>query len=128
VTAELLMTPPGSDTSSDVARVVEATRHLHDFRTGFATTLETLALRSTEYMPEHGKAHLEAMLRVLGAERAQRLAERLYRIASDITAGWQPHVDIDDATEALHRVIHEAVNAVMAELYRDACVCREATR
>lgn len=128
MSTELLMTPPGSDTSSDVARVVAATRHLHWFRTGFAEALEQLALRATEYMPDNGKAHLEPMLRILGDEASGRFGERLYRIAADVTAGWQPHLDSDRATESLHQVIHEAVNAVMAELYRDSCICREVTR
>lgn len=108
--------------------VVEATRHLNWFRTGYAQALEALAMRATEYMPDNGKAHLEPMLRSLGTERSERFAERLYRIAADITAGWQPHVDVDTATETLHAVIHEATNAVMAELYRDACVCRDGVR
>lgn len=128
MSTELLSSAQGYDTSPDVARVVDATRHLHDFRTGFAKTLETLAMRATEYMPEHGKDSLEPMLRALGAERSARLAERLYRIASDVTAGWQPNVDVDEATETLHRVIHEATNAVMAELYRDTCICRDGVR
>lgn len=128
MSTELLSSPPGSDTSTDVARVVEATRHLADFRTGYAKTLETLAMRATEYMPEHGKEQLEPMLRALGTERAQRFAERLYRIASDITAGWQPDVDPVRSAEILRHVIHEAAVAVMAELYRDTCVCREVAR
>ncbi len=128
MSTQLASIAEGYDTSPDVARVVEATRHLNAFRTGYAKTLETLAIRATEYMPEHGKEQLEPMLRALGADRAQRLAERLYRIASDVTAGWQPGVDVDEATETLHRVIHEVTNAVMAELYRDTCICREVTR
>ena len=115
----------GYDIPSDVERVVAATRHLHDFRSGLAATLETLALRAAEYMPDNGKAQLEPLLRILGTEASERFAERLYRVASDITAGWQPHIDIDEATETLHAVIHEAVNAVMAELYRDAQICRD---
>lgn len=111
-----------------VADVVEATRHLHDFREGLAEALEVQAMRATEYMPDNGKAQLEPLLRALGGERSQRFAERMYRIASDLTAGWQPNVDPDKALETLHAVIHEAVNAVMEELYRDACVCREVAR
>lgn len=128
MSTELLSSPQGYDTSPDVARVVDATRHLHAFRTGFAEALEALALRSTEYMPDNGKAHLEPMLRSLGDERSERFAERLYRIASDVTAGWQPHLDPRVSAETLHQVIHEATNAVMAELYRDTCICLDVTR
>lgn len=128
MTTELLMTPSGSDTSFDVAAVVMATKHLHDFRTGQAEALELAALRATEYMPAAGKAKIEPHLRGLGAEAADRFAERLYRIASDITGGWHPHVDVERATETLHAVIHEAINAVMEGLYRDACVCRQAAK
>jgi hypothetical protein len=120
--------PP--DETSDVARVVEATRHLHEFRMGFAKTLETLALRATEYMPDNGKEQIEPMLAVLGTQRAHRLAERLYRIASDVTAGYRPDVDPDRAAETLRHVAHEAVVEVMAELYRDTrtCICSEVAR
>ena len=107
----------------DVEAVVEATRHLHDFRAGYAEALEALALRATEYMPDNGRAHLEPLLRVLGGERSGRYADRLYRIASDITAGYQPNVDIAESTETLHAVIHEVVNAVMDEIYRGSRCC-----
>ncbi len=125
MSTELLSSPQGYDTSPDVARVVEATRRLYAFRSGFSEALEALALRSTEYMPDNGRAHLEPMLRVLGDDRSGRFAERLYRIASDVTGGWQPHIDPGSSLETLHQVIHEVTNAVMAELYRDTCICRD---
>lgn len=128
MTGQSLIVQPGYDKTPEYLRIVDAARHLNGFRTGYGEALEALALRATEYVPDNGKAHLEPMLRSLGVERSGRFAERLYRIASDITAGWQPHVDIDKAVEALHAVIHEATNAVMAELYRDTCVCRDVTR
>ena len=125
MSTELLSVEPGYDSSTAVERVVEASRRLHDFRTGLAEILEAVSTRACEYMPDHGKQTIEPLLRVLGVDRSQRFAERLYRIASDITAGWQPHIDPDRSTETLHQVIHEAVNAVMAELYRDTCLCLE---
>lgn len=117
------------DLAADVAAVVEATRHLHDFREGLAEALETLAMRAPEYMPDNGKATLLPLLQVLGTERSHRFADRLYRIASDLSAGYQPHVNIDRTMETLHAVIHEAVNAIMAEIYRGVrCCCGEASR
>ena|SRR5688572_33248973 len=126
MSTELLMTPPGSDTSSDVERVVEATRHLHRFRQGFAELLVRIAEESTQFLHDNAIAHIEPALRILGDARAERMAQRLYRIASDVTSG-DPQRDPDIAALCLRKVADEAAHAVADEFHRDSCICREVT-
>lgn len=118
----------GYDISSDVERVVAASRHLHDFRTGYAVILERLACMATQFTLPGALESLEPALRILGSGEATRFGERLYRIASDVTHGWDPEIDSDKAAETLHAVVHDAVNKIMAELYADSCICRDSTK
>jgi hypothetical protein len=118
----------GYDTSPDDARVVEATRHLHDFRGGYAEALERIAEDSIGLMPAAAHQELEPLLRILGPERAHRFCERidhLARAASGDEAFFAPSMD---ARITLRKVCQEAAHAVADEFHKDSCICREVGR
>jgi hypothetical protein len=126
-TWQLLREAPGSDTSSDVERVVEATRHLHAFREGYAHALEWMAEHAAEnWQEKQAIQFLEPMLRILGESRANRMAVRLYRIACDVTTD-DLRIDKDIALLCMGKVAAEAAHAVADEFHRDSCICREVT-
>jgi hypothetical protein len=112
----------GSDTSSDVERVVEATRHLHRFRQGFAELLVRIAEESTQFLHDNAIAHIEPALRILGDARAERMAERLYRIACDVTTD-DPRIDKDIAALCLRKVADEAAHAVADAFHQADLTC-----
>lgn len=114
MSTQLASIPPGYDTSSDVARVVEATRHLHDFRSGFAQALAWAAEENVDLMPDTVHRLLEPMLRILGPERAQRFAERIDRIARDVAAEVWP-AGPETPRIVLEKVCDEAAHAVADE-------------
>lgn len=117
------LAPPSLD------EVVEATRHLCDFRTGMAELLVRLAEEATQHLPGVGMARIEPALRILGAEKATRMAGRLYRHAADVTADpWDGMPDRDEAERVLRYVAEEAAGAIAAEFHRDSCICRAVGR
>ena len=118
-----LIEPPSLDD------VIEATRHLCDFRTGMAELLVRLAEEATQHLPGEGMKRLEPALRILGPEKAIRLAGRLYRVASDVTADpWDGMPDRDEAERVLRYAAEEAAGAIAAEFHRDSCICRAVGR
>ena len=127
-TAEPMSVTPAADISTDVARVVEATRHLCDFRTGLAQALCSLAESAVSRMPDEGQHMLEPLLRALGAEQADDYARRLYTAACKVVGHWDPDLDTDAAAHALERLTREAAHAVADEIERGTRICCDVTR
>jgi hypothetical protein len=131
-TAELASRTQEYDIPTDPPAVVEAARHLHDFRTGFSELLYRVACDATAYPCGSVGATelLEPPLRILGREGAQRMAERLYRIASDVTRSdrLDGGPDLDEAERTLRVVCERAATDIAAEFHRDSCICRDATK
>lgn len=127
-TAEPLTVPPAADISTRVAEVVEATRHLCDFRAGFAEALCSLAESAVTRMPDEGQHMLEPLLRALGAGRAEDYAGRLYTAACKVIGHWDPDLDTDAAAHALERLTREAAHAVADEIERGTRICCNATK
>lgn len=120
---------PGYDIPSNVAKVVEATRHLRDFRTGYAETLAHLAEQTATLTHHAAMALLEPLLRILGTERAARFAGQLVRIAQDTTGDWyEGKPDWDEAARTLRVVCEQAAHEVADEFHRDNRICRDATK
>lgn len=114
-------------TATDVAAATEAARHLNGFRTGYAEILERLALDSTLYLHDVAIARIEPALRILGDARSERMAERLWRIASDVTTD-DLNVDKDSARLLLDAVCREAAHEVADEFHRDSRCCNGVAR
>jgi hypothetical protein len=112
------------DIPADVAQVVEASRHLCDFRAGFAEVLETLAELAAKRMPDEGQRILTPALRILGAEKAHNLAHDLYVAACHVIGGWDPNVDPGAAHDRLVRLCTDAAHAVSDEFHADSRCCR----
>lgn len=116
------------DTTSDVGRVVEATRHLCDHRAGLAEALEHLAEAAVARMPDEGARMLEPLLRALGPDLADDYARRLYVGACHVVGHWDPDHDVDRAAEELRRLTHEAAHAVADRLGDCTRICCNAHR
>lgn len=114
--------------STDVAQVVEATRHLHDFREGFAQHLQWVACRAVIRMPDEGRRLLEPLLRILGAEQADTYADKLYVAAANCSGGWDPTLDPDMAQHKLEALCADVAHAVADEFNRDARCCWQVGR
>ncbi len=131
-TAELAIQTSEYDIPTDPPAVVEAARHLYDFRTGYSELLYRIACDATEYPCGSVPATelLEPPLRILGREGAQRMAERLYRIASDVTRSdrLDGGPSLDEAERTLRVVCDRAAVDIAAEFHRDSCICRDATK
>lgn len=127
-TAEPMSVAPPPDTSTDVARVVEATRHLCDYRAGLAQALEHLAEASVARMPDEGVRMLEPLLRILGTDKAEDYGRRLYVAACQVRGHWDPDHDTDRAALALERLTRDAAHAVADEIQRDIRICCNATK
>lgn len=131
-TAELAIQASEYDIPTDPEAVTIAARHIHDFRTGFSELLYRLSCDATEhpYGSVPATELLEPPLRILGRQPAQRMAERLYRIASDVTRS--DRLDggpaLDDAERTLRAVCDQAAVDIAAEFHRDSCICRDATK
>lgn len=127
-TAEPLIVGDGYDIPSDVAAVVDASRHLCNYRRGLAEALESLAESAVSRMPDEGARMLEPLLRILGVEKAEDYARRLYVAACKVIGHWDPDLDTDAAAHALERLTHEAAHAVADEIQRDTRICCNATK
>lgn len=127
-TAEPASVTPGYDISSDVAAVVEATRHLCDHRAGLAETLQTLAEIAVARMPDEGARMLEPLLRTLGHEAADDYARQLYVAACHVVGHWDPDADTDKAAHELERLAHKAAHAVADRLGHCTRICCNATK
>lgn len=109
--------------SPDVEAVVEATRHLHDFRQGYAEILYRLACMSTQFLRRDAVLSLEPAVRILGPEAAQMQADRLWRAAASVTVGWDPQIDADKAQHDLEAVCADVAHKVADEFHRDSRAC-----
>lgn len=131
-TAELASQASEYDIPTDPPAVTEAAKHLYDFRTGYSELLYRIACDATEYPCGSVDATelLEPPLRILGREPAQRMAERLYRIASDVTRSdrLDGGPSLDEAERTLRVVCERAAVDIAAEFHRDSCICRDATK
>jgi hypothetical protein len=126
--AELSSVDPGYDTPSDVTAVVEATRHLCDFRAGLAQSLETLAELAAGRMPDEGQRLLEPLLRILGVDKAADHAAGLYVAACRVIGGWDPDLDPDICARRLARLCRDAAHDIADEIHRDNRICCNATK
>ena len=128
-TAEPMSVAPAADISTDVARVVEATRHLCDFRSGLAEIIVRLATDATQFLYADGLDLIEPALRILGTERATRMGARLYRIASDVTCDWYEGMpDRGEAERTLRVVAEQAAHEVADAFHTCSRACCNATR
>lgn len=127
-TAEPSSVDAGYDIPTEVQRVVDATRHLCDFRAGLAQALGSLAESAVARMPDEGQSMLEPLLRALGADRAGDYARRLYTAACKVVGHWDPDLDTDAAAHALERLTRDAAHAVADEVERGTRICCNATR
>lgn len=127
-TAEPASLAHGYDIPSDVAAVVEASRHLCDYRAGTAQALETLAELAATRMPDEGHRVLEPLLRILGPDRADHHARELYIAACNNIGGWDPNLDPDVCARRLARLCRDAAHAIADEVYRDNRICCDATK
>jgi hypothetical protein len=120
--------PPAADISTHVAEVVEATRHLCDFRAGLAQSLETLAELAAGRMPDEGQRLLEPLLRILGVDKAADHAAGLYVAACRVIGGWDPDLDPDICARRLARLCRDAAHDIADEIHRDNRICCNATK
>lgn len=127
-TAEPLIVGQGYDIPSDVAEVVEASRHLCDYRAGLAEALEATAERAVTRMPDEGARMLEPLLRILGTERAKDVADRLYVAACQVIGHWDPDADVDAAARRLTRLCRDAAHDIADGIQRDTRICCDATK
>jgi hypothetical protein len=131
-TAELASQASEYDIPTDPPAVTEAAKHLYDFRTGYSELLYRIACDATDFPSGSVPATelLEPPLRILGREHAQRTAERLYRIASDVTRTdrLDDGPSLDEAERTLRAVCDRTAVDIAAEFHRDSCICRDATK
>lgn len=127
-TAEPSSLTDGYDIPSNVAQVVEATRHLCDYRTGLAQALESLAELAATRMPDEGQRLIEPLLRILGPARAEKHSHDLYIAACKTIGGWDPNVDPDDTARLLRRLTVGAAHDIADEIHRDNRICCNATK
>jgi hypothetical protein len=127
-TANRATLPTGYDIPSDVAQVVEASRHLCAHRAGLAEGLHMVAEQSVSRMPDEGARMLEPFLRGLGAEKADDWARQLYVAACHVVGHWDPDHDTDKAELELERLTHKAAHAVADTLGACTRICCDATK
>lgn len=125
---ETLTEPPGYDIPSDVAEVVEASRHLCDYRAGLAQSLETLAELGATRMPDEGQRLIEPLLRILPTDRVEYYAAALYIAACRVIGGWDPNLDPDICARRLTRLCRDAAHDVADEIHKDSRICCNATK